>query len=180
MGNCFELQPAFNILTKRPLLLHLCPTEPRPTNRVASVTAPTPTIMYDMPMMSKFVADFYQQKVAEIKSLQAKLASSAPGEIERSSGEGAARHPGDDRDSDDEAEGKVPAAAKKPMATIVNEVEAMGEEVVPEVSGENKAAAELMKIGMARSTEDSTLLMEESDETRMALTQGKGAVGDPV
>ena len=53
--------------------------------------------MYDMPMMSKFVADFYQQKVAEIKSLQAKLASSAPGEIERSSGEGAARHPGDDR-----------------------------------------------------------------------------------
>merc|ERR1712032_1440509 len=62
MGNCFELQPAFNILTKRPLLLHLCPTEPRPTNRVASVTAPTPMIIYDMPMMSKFVADFYQQK----------------------------------------------------------------------------------------------------------------------
>ena len=84
------------------------------------------------------------------------------------------------RDSDDEAEGKVPAAAKKPLETIVNEVEAMGEEVVPEVSGENKAAAELMKIGMARNTEDSTLLMEESDETRMALTQGKGAVGDPV
>ena len=56
----------------------------------------------------------------------------------------------------------------------------MGEEVVPEVSGENKAAAELMKIGMARNNEDSTLLMEESDETRMALTQGKGAVGDPV
>merc|ERR1712223_937785 len=109
--NCFELQPAFNILAKRPLQLHLCPSEPRPTTRMASVTAPTPTIMYDMPMMSKFVADFYQQKVAEIKSLQAKLASSAPGEIERSSGQGAARHPGDDRDSDDEAEGKVPAAA---------------------------------------------------------------------
>jgi len=178
--NCFELQPAFNILTKRPLLLHLCPTEPRPTNRVASVTAPTPMIIYDMPMMSKFVADFYQQKVSEIKSLQAKLAASAPGDIQRSSGEGVARHPGDDRDSDDEAEGKVPAAAKKPLETIVNEVEAMGEEVVPEVSGENKAAAELMKIGMARNTEDSTLLMEESDETRMALTQGKGVVGDSV
>merc|ERR1719249_150154 len=144
--NCFELQPAFNILTKRPLLLHLCPTEPRPTNRMASVTAPTPMIVYDMPMMSKFVADFYQQKVSEIKSLQAKLAASAPGDIQRSTGEGAARHPGDDRDSDDEAEGKVPAAAKKPLETIVNEVEAMGEEVTPEVSGENKAAAELMKI----------------------------------
>merc|ERR1712223_1025279 len=178
--NCFELQPAFNILAKRPLQLHLCPSEPRPTNRMASVTAPTPTIMYDMPMLSKFVADFYQQKVAEIKSLQAKLASSAPGEIERSSGEGAARHPGDDRDSDDEAEGKVPAAAKKPMATIVNEVDSMSEDPAPEMSGENKAAAELMKIGMARNSDDPTLLMEESDETRMALTQGKAAGGDPI
>ena len=56
-------------------------------------------IVYDMPMMSKFVADFYQQKVSEIKSLQAKLAASAPGEIQRSSGEGVARHPGDDRSS---------------------------------------------------------------------------------
>ena len=59
-------------------------------------------------------------------------------------------------------------------------MEAMGEEVTPEVSGENKAAAELMKIGMARNTEDSSLLMEESDEIRMALTQGKGVVGDSV
>merc|ERR1719376_1416942 len=149
--NCFELQPAFNILTKRPLLLHLCPTETRPTKRVASVTAPTPMIVYDMPMMSKFVADFYQQKVSEIKSLQAKLAASAPGDIQRSSGEGVARHPGDDRDSDDEEEGKVPATTKNSLEAIVNEVEAMGEESAPaEVSGENKAAAELMKIGMAR------------------------------
>merc|ERR1719402_845002 len=170
--NCFELQPAFNILMKRPMVLHLSPGEARPTTRAASVTIPSPTIIYDMPMMSKFVADFYQQKVSEIKSLQEKLAASAPGEIQRSSGEGVTRHPGDDRDSDDEAEGKVPAAAKKPLETIVNEVEAMGEEVTSEVSGENKAAAELMKIGMARNTEDSTLLMEESDETRMALTQG--------
>ena len=29
--NCFELQPAFNILTKRPLELHLCPNEVRYT-----------------------------------------------------------------------------------------------------------------------------------------------------
>merc|ERR1712203_535257 len=128
---CHTLQELFRAATclqhshQAPLLLHLCPSEPRPTNRVASVTAPTPMIVYDMPMMSKFVADFYQQKVSEIKSLQAKLAASAPGDIQRSSGEGVARHPGDDRDSDDEAEGKVPAAAKKPLTTIVNEVEAM-------------------------------------------------------
>ena len=30
---------------------------------MASVTAPMPVIMHDMPMMSKFVVDFYQQKV---------------------------------------------------------------------------------------------------------------------
>ena len=56
----------------------------------------------------------------------------------------------------------------------------MSEDPAPEVSGENKAAAELMKIGMARSSDDPTLLMEESDETRMALTQGKAAGGDPI
>merc|ERR1711862_383799 len=105
------------------------------------------------------------------QELASKVGRLSSGDVQRSSGEGASRHPGDDRDSDDEAEGKVPAAAKKPLAAIVNEVEAMDEEAVPEVSGENKAAAELMKIGMARNTEDSTLLMEESDETRMALTK---------
>ena len=31
--NCFELQPAFSILMKRPLQLHLCPAETRPTTR---------------------------------------------------------------------------------------------------------------------------------------------------
>lgn len=31
--NCFELQPAFNILMKRPLQLHLVPAETRPTTR---------------------------------------------------------------------------------------------------------------------------------------------------
>ena len=64
------------------------------------------------------------------------------------------------------------------MATIVNEVDSMSEDPTPEMSGENKAAAELMKIGMARSSDDPT--MEETDETRMALTQGKAAGGDPI
>ena len=53
--NCFELQPAFNILMKRPLQLHVCPNEVYPCTRQASVTAPNPLIVYDMPMMSKFV-----------------------------------------------------------------------------------------------------------------------------
>ena len=78
---------------------------------MASVTAPMPVIMHDMPMMSKFVVDFYQQKVTrppiyprltllsqvtEIKSLQSRLSATAPGEVEQSSSQGA-RHPGDDR-----------------------------------------------------------------------------------
>ena len=61
--NCFELQPAFNILMKRPLQLHLCPNELFPSKRVANVTAPNPVIVYDMPMMSKFVVDFYQVRI---------------------------------------------------------------------------------------------------------------------
>lgn len=56
-----------------------------------------PVIVHDMPMMSKFVVDFYQQKVTEIKSLQSRLAKTAPGEIRSGSGSGAVRHPGDDR-----------------------------------------------------------------------------------
>merc|ERR1719219_3036815 len=70
--NCFELQPAFNILLKRPLQLHLCPGEVYPSTRQANVTAPNPIIVYDMPMMAKFVVDFYSNKVSELKNLQAK------------------------------------------------------------------------------------------------------------
>merc|ERR1711936_1168982 len=107
--NCFELQPAFNILMKRPLQLHLCPNEVVPCKRMASVTAPNPVIVYDMPMMSKFVTDFYEKKVKELKSIQARhLATVKLGEIEsKDSGAGAAIHPAADRDSDDEAEGKT-------------------------------------------------------------------------
>merc|ERR1719312_939069 len=105
--NCFELQPAFNILMKRPLQLHLCPNEVVPCKRMASVTAPNPVIVYDMPMMSKFVVDFYQNKVKEMKIVAAKTMMSKPGQVKtQQSGKGVPIHPADDRDSDDEAEGK--------------------------------------------------------------------------
>jgi len=177
--NCFELQPTFNILVKRPLQLHLCPNETKPTTRSASVTAPLPVIIYDMPMMSKFVGDLYQQKVSEIKNLQTKLAKSGPGEIpQTSTGGGGIRHPGDDRDSDDEVEGKIPAPHKTNLTTIVNEVE-METEEVPLVSSENKAAQELMKAGLARNTMEhdeegdleEVITLEDQDETRMFYTQ---------
>jgi len=136
--NCFELQPAFNILMRRPLQLHLCPNEVVPCKRIASVTAPNPVIVYDMPMMSKFVVDFYQNKVKEMKVLHARHMSARPGEVKtQEKGKGAMRHPGQDRDSDDEAEGK------NKYAEIRNEVEVEEEK---ETSGENKAAQAVEKV----------------------------------
>merc|ERR1719295_2279876 len=116
--NCFELQPAFNILMKRPLQLHICPNEMYPCTRQASVTAPDPIVVYDMPMMSKFVADFYQQQVKKLKIVAAKTLMSQPGQIKvKESTRGSVRHPAEDRDSDDEAE------EKNKMVEIVNEVD---------------------------------------------------------
>ena len=71
--NCFELQPAFNILFKRPLQLHLAPDEvygqgQRPVN----VNAPNPIIVQDMPNMCKFVYDFYAKKVSALQEIMPK------------------------------------------------------------------------------------------------------------
>ena len=95
--NCFELQPAFNILMKRPMQLHICPNEMYPGSRQANVTAPNPVVVYDMPMMSKFVADFYQQKVKQLKIAAAKTLMTNPGEVKASKGKGGAQHPATDR-----------------------------------------------------------------------------------
>merc|ERR1711953_233499 len=140
--NCFELQPAFNILTRRPLELHLCPNELHPGSRQASVTAPNPLIVYDMPMMSKFVQDFYEKKVKQLK-LSAANTLVLEGQVKRSEGKGVPRHPATDRDSDDEAEDK------KKMVEIVNEVEGdaeVGKETPKDLSAENRAAAALDKV----------------------------------
>merc|ERR1712242_200344 len=133
--NCYDLQPAFNILMKRPLQLHLAPNEVVPCTRQANVTAPNPVIVYDMPMMSKFVVDFYQDKVKQLKLIQARLTPKQPGDIKPKGKTGATRqHPGDG-DSDDEKE-------QEEMTTIENELET--EKKV--VSAENKAAAALDKL----------------------------------
>merc|ERR1719216_272085 len=118
--NCFELQPAFNILTRRPLEMHLCPNEVYGTSRQANVAAPQPLIIYDMPQMTKFVYDFYANKVAamteiskppQINKLEDHQVQGS--EIKHKVGQ----HPGDDRgDSDNEAEDKSMYPA------IVNEV----------------------------------------------------------
>ncbi len=158
--NCFELQPAFNILMRRPLQLHLCPNEVYPGKRAASVTAPNPVIVYDMPMMSKFVVDFYKQKVLQLKVIQAKVAAAVPlaGGITAAGAKagGAVRqHPGDD-DSDEEEGGETTTAAGKKggkgapvLVEIRNELEM---EQVGAVSAENKAAAALERVFVSTET----------------------------
>ena len=80
-------------------------------------------IMNDMPQMCKFVYDFYADKVAAMKAIVKPL-DVEPGKIEISkAGHKTSQHPGDDRDSDDEAEGKETKKKEKEEVLIVNEVD---------------------------------------------------------
>lgn len=117
--NCFELTPAFNILCGRPTDgLYLCPNEVHPTKRQANVAAPNPVIIKDMPQMCKFVYDFYAQKVAALSEISKPLKQLEAGKVEASQPQSkTGQHPADDRDSDDEMEGKPPV-----FTQIVNEV----------------------------------------------------------
>ena len=175
--NCFELQPAFSILMRRPLQLHLCPNEIYPGKRSASVAAPNPVIVYDMPMMSKFVVDFYKQKVLQLKIIQAKEAAAVkPGDIPAAAGKiGALRqHPGDD-DSDEEGGGDGGAAAggsgkkvvkQTVMVEIRNELEM---EQVGDVSAENRAAAALERVFETTEEVVAEEQQEEEEEEAMAV-----------
>ncbi|CAF1275357.1 unnamed protein product [Rotaria sordida] len=64
--SCFELTPAFNILTKRPIKLYLLPNETYPSmreeKRDQSIVHQA-TVMENMPQMADFVYKFYNQKL---------------------------------------------------------------------------------------------------------------------
>ena len=69
--NCFELSPAFRLLTRHPLALHLYPMECSPPVRPAGYTPQTPVlIIRDMPHLASFVYDEYNRR---INALTAKL-----------------------------------------------------------------------------------------------------------
>ncbi len=116
--NCFELQPSFNILLKRPLQLHLCPNEVHQTSRQVNVSAPNPLIIQDMAHMCKFVYEFYAEKVAALQKIMPpaqepiKDTTKPEGKV--------SQHPG--AGSDDEEEEKVEKKDVE-MKEIVNEVE---------------------------------------------------------
>uniref|UniRef100_A0A0L8GB52 RNA helicase aquarius n=1 Tax=Octopus bimaculoides TaxID=37653 RepID=A0A0L8GB52_OCTBM len=62
--NCFELTPAFNKLTSRPINLHLTPTEIYPpVRKVTELAYGKVVVMEDMAQMAQFVFDFYNSKV---------------------------------------------------------------------------------------------------------------------
>lgn len=65
--DCFELQPVFNILLKRPLQLQLLPTETFPTERKLSDDMEEPTPIVNMTQMADFVYKMYLERVKEMK-----------------------------------------------------------------------------------------------------------------
>lgn len=114
--NCFELTPAFNQLTRRPLQLHLAPHESYPSNRKNTEACEgPPLVMENMQHIAQFVFDFYKERVQRLMHQHGvtKHSLRQPGSVH------AARqhqhhmraqprmeeHPGGDSDSDDEQKG---------------------------------------------------------------------------
>ncbi|KAH9492128.1 hypothetical protein Btru_048680 [Bulinus truncatus] len=70
-SNCFELTPAFNILTSRAQVLHLLPNETYPCNRkLQEAPVESPIIISDMPQMAQFVYDYYNAKVDDLMRMR--------------------------------------------------------------------------------------------------------------
>ncbi|GAB6024502.1 hypothetical protein CHUAL_009656 [Chamberlinius hualienensis] len=68
--NCFELQPSFNLLTERPLKLHLVPNEMYPNSRKLGDELETAaTVIEDMPQMANYVYQMYQQRMEHLKGI---------------------------------------------------------------------------------------------------------------
>lgn len=113
--NCYELQPAFSILMKRPLQLHLAPWEHWPTQRPHSqVLQDKPVEVADVTHMSSLVHQLYSEVCANIQAVAG--LGEAPGTM-------ALRElppdTGAKYDSDEETAGKEEETAM----LIVNEVE---------------------------------------------------------
>lgn len=65
--DCFELQPVFNILLKRPLQLQLAPTEAFQTERKLTDDVDEPVGIDNMTHMADFVYKMYTKRVNEMK-----------------------------------------------------------------------------------------------------------------
>lgn len=65
--DCFELQPVFNILLKRPLQLQLLPTETFPIERKLTDNVEEVVSIENMTQMADFVYKMYLERVKEMK-----------------------------------------------------------------------------------------------------------------
>ncbi|KAF5289862.1 hypothetical protein FQR65_LT01996 [Abscondita terminalis] len=103
--NCFELTPAFQQFTARPLKLQLVLNEGYPTKRYISHPVDQFEVE-DMSHMANFVYNYYMERVKALKEYyQTQLKWNEPGTCEIKSHEGfISSHPGEDRDTDSEDE----------------------------------------------------------------------------
>ncbi|KAK3865594.1 hypothetical protein Pcinc_028805 [Petrolisthes cinctipes] len=114
--NCYELQPAFSLLTKRPLQLHLAPWEQYPPERLYTQLPPEkPVEVKDVTHMSSLVHQLYSEICSNIQAIAS--LGDAPGAM--------ATQPlppdtGARYDSDEETTGKEESES---ATMIVNEIE---------------------------------------------------------
>jgi len=66
-SNCYELAPAFKILTGRPPTLQLYPAETFPTERKLEEKIDEVVTVKDMPQMAALVYEMYMQKISALK-----------------------------------------------------------------------------------------------------------------
>ncbi|XP_048393345.1 RNA helicase aquarius isoform X3 [Stegostoma tigrinum] len=72
--NCFELTPAFNQLTARPLQLHIVPSEYHPTNRRnGNIPTHLMRVIKNMPEMANFVYNMYMQMIQNMHQYRKQL-----------------------------------------------------------------------------------------------------------
>ncbi|XP_078089396.1 RNA helicase aquarius isoform X3 [Mustelus asterias] len=72
--NCFELTPAFNQLTARPLQLHIVPSEYHPTDRRnGNIPTHLTRVIKNMPELANFVYNMYMQMIQNMHQCRKQL-----------------------------------------------------------------------------------------------------------
>ncbi|XP_062564583.1 RNA helicase aquarius isoform X2 [Armigeres subalbatus] len=124
--NCVELQPAFKLLTKRPLQLHLLTEETVPCSRkVDDQLEKKAHVVKDMTEMAQFVYNFYMKKVNVIRDEMEKMKEL----YEKQQREQAAKQPQEDQAAVAAAKAEAEKAQEQPKefvpTPICNEVDMM-------------------------------------------------------
>ena len=115
--NCYELQPAFSILTKQPQQFHAAPWERYPGNRKYGESPEgKPVVVRNVTHMSSLVHQLYSEICEAYHQQSQKMISDAPGELETHE---LPEDTGARYDSDEEG---ITSSGKEEETLIVNEV----------------------------------------------------------